>query len=106
MQDSPLDDASNQSPMLSQDGDSEKLSPSNPEERISSEPYTAETKSEKEIDLNALFPEEDKDLNGLFPEEEMRTLLKKINKNRKDIAIMHERFQDELEIGEKENEEF
>ena len=54
----------------------------------------------KEIDLNALFPENEKDLNDLFPEEELRVLLKKINKNREDMAMMHQRFQDELQLTE------
>ena len=48
-----------------------------------------------EVDLNELFPEEDKDLNGLFPDEETKLLLKKMQKNKKDLHIMTDRFLDE-----------
>ena len=48
-----------------------------------------------EVDLNELFPEEDKDLNELFPDEETKLLLKKMQKNRKDLHIMTDRFLDE-----------
>jgi hypothetical protein len=48
-----------------------------------------------EIDLNEIFPEEDKDLNDLFPEEETKMLLKKMQKNRKDLHSMTDRFLDE-----------
>ena len=47
---------------------------------------------EKEIDLNLLFPEEGNDLNQLFPEAEMKDLLKKISKNKKDLHLMVDRF--------------
>ena len=62
--------------------------------------FEQEDQAVKEIDLNVLFPAEDKDLNHLFPEEEMRVLLKKVEKNRKDITQMHKRFQNELELTE------
>ena len=45
-----------------------------------------------EVDLNEVFPEEDKDLNGLFPDEETKLLLKKMQKNKKDLHIMTDRF--------------
>jgi len=48
-----------------------------------------------EVDLNDLFPEEDKDLNELFPDEETKLLLKKMQKNKKDLHIMTDRFLDE-----------
>ena len=48
-----------------------------------------------EVDLNELFPEEDKDLNELFPDEETKVLLKKMQKNKKDLHIMTDRFLDE-----------
>ena len=54
-------------------------------------------KIEKEVDLNAIFSEEEKDLNALFPDSEMKELLKKICRNKKDIRQMTVRFEDELE---------
>tara|TARA_B100000686_G_C16782888_1_gene973171 strand:- start:170 stop:466 length:297 start_codon:yes stop_codon:yes gene_type:complete len=69
-----------------------------------SEILELESQAAKEIDLNVLFPGEDKDLNDLFPEEEMRILLKKVEKNRKDIAQMHKRFQNELELTEEKTD--
>ena len=48
-----------------------------------------------EVDLNELFPEEDKDLNELFPDEETKVLLKKMQKNKKDLHIMTDRFLEE-----------
>ena len=48
-----------------------------------------------EIDLNELFPQSDKDLNDLFPDEETKTLLKKMQKNKKDLHIMTDRFLEE-----------
>jgi hypothetical protein len=49
---------------------------------------------EEEIDLNHLFPGEETDLNDLFPEKEMRTLLKKVQRNKKDLGKMKDRFSD------------
>ena len=48
-----------------------------------------------EIDLNQLFPQSDKDLNDLFPDEEMKLLLKKMQRNKKDLHIMTDRFLEE-----------
>jgi hypothetical protein len=48
----------------------------------------------EEIDLNHLFPAEDTDLNELFPEKEMRSLLKKVQRNQKDLGKMKDRFSD------------
>jgi hypothetical protein len=47
---------------------------------------------EDEIDLNQVFPEEKTDLNELFPEMEMKCLLKKVQKNKKDLNTMRDRF--------------
>ena len=43
---------------------------------------------EQEIDLNAVFPDEESDLNDLFPDEEIRMLLKKVQRNKKDLHTM------------------
>ena len=48
-----------------------------------------------EIDLNELFPQSEKDLNDLFPDEETKMLLKKMQKNKKDLYIMTDRFLEE-----------
>jgi hypothetical protein len=48
-----------------------------------------------EIDLNGVFPDEDKDLNDLFQDEEIKVLLKKMQKNKKDLHTMNDRFLDE-----------
>ena len=48
-----------------------------------------------EIDLNELFPQSEKDLNDLFPDEETKLLLKKMQKNKKDLHIMTDRFLEE-----------
>ncbi len=50
------------------------------------------TEAEEEIDLNHLFPEEETDLNDLFPEKEMRSLLKKVQRNKNDLGKMKDRF--------------
>jgi len=72
-----------------------------PEESLNAEILTPEgseadssTETEEEIDLNHLFPEEETDLNELFPEKEMRTLLKKVQRNQKDLGKMKDRFSD------------
>ena len=51
---------------------------------------------EQEIDLNAVFPDEDNDLNDLFPDEETRQLLKKVQRNKKDLHTMTDRFNEEI----------
>jgi hypothetical protein len=50
--------------------------------------------AEEEIDLNHLFPGEETDLNELFPDQEMRALLKKVQRNKKDLGKMKDRFSD------------
>lgn len=49
-------------------------------------------KEVEDIDLNMLYPEEDGDLNALFPEQEIKTLLKKIQKSKKDLSRIKDRF--------------
>lgn len=72
-----------------------------PEESLKAEIPTPEdlvadssTEAEEEIDLNHLFPGEKTDLNKLFPEKEMRALLKKVQRNQKDLGKMKNRFSD------------
>ena len=72
-----------------------------PEESLKAEilmPENLETdfsaEVEEEIDLNHLFPGEDTDLNELFPEKELRTLLKKVQRNKNDLGKMKDRFSD------------
>jgi hypothetical protein len=50
---------------------------------------------ESEVDLNEIFPGEENNLNDLFPEEETKLLLKKIQRNKKDLHTMTERFADD-----------
>ena len=47
---------------------------------------------EQTIDLNELFPDADTDLNNLFPDYEVKRLLKKIMKNKKDMGLIKERL--------------
>ena len=64
------------------------------EEEVIFKPQT-ELPFPTEIDLNELFPKWDKDLNDLFPDEETKLLLKKMQKNKKDLHIMTDRFLEE-----------
>jgi hypothetical protein len=48
--------------------------------------------AEKEIDLNSIFPDAENDLNALFPDMEIKQLLKKINKDKKDLHSLKDRF--------------
>ncbi len=50
---------------------------------------------ESEVDLNEVFPDEESDLNDLFPDEETKLLLKKIQRNKKDLHTMTDRFADD-----------
>jgi hypothetical protein len=59
---------------------------------------------EPELDLNEVFPDEENDLNDLFPDEETKLLLKKIQRNKKDLHTMTDRFLDDNCSGI-ENEE-
>lgn len=59
---------------------------------------------ESEVDLNEVFPDEENDLNDLFPDEETKLLLKKIQRNKKDLHTMTDRFVDD-NWGGIENEE-
>ncbi|MFQ5672887.1 MAG: hypothetical protein ACE5G9_07325 [Nitrospinales bacterium] len=47
---------------------------------------------EREIDLNAVFPDETNDLNALFPDADMKRFLKKIDHNKKEIQKMTQNF--------------
>ena len=55
---------------------------------------------EKEIDLNTIFPDAETDLNALFPDAEIKHLLKKVNKNKKDLHALKDRFLQENETGD------
>jgi len=57
---------------------------------------------EREIDLNAVFPDEKGDLNALFPDADMKRLLKKISHNKKDIQTMTRNFAEENTTDEAE----
>lgn len=61
---------------------------------------------EKEIDLNSIFPDAEHDLNALFPDMEIKTLLKKINKDKKDLHSLKDRFlmENETEDDAKDQE--
>ena len=48
----------------------------------------------EEIDLNRIFPEVETDLNALFPDQETKRLLKKVQKNKKDLTALRERFEE------------
>ncbi|OGW28815.1 MAG: hypothetical protein A3K09_06840 [Nitrospinae bacterium RIFCSPLOWO2_12_FULL_47_7] len=61
-----------------------------PQEQLTTEVPTPD--GENEIDLNVLFPGEENDLNQLFPEAEMKHLLKKVSKNKKELHLMVDRF--------------
>jgi hypothetical protein len=78
--------------------------PSNKENNVVEEGESVEEKIFKpqndlpfpsEIDLNEVFPDADKDLNDLFQDEETKILLKKMQKNKKDLHTMTDRFLDE-----------
>jgi hypothetical protein len=55
------------------------------------------------VDLNQVFPEEENDLNDLFPDEETKVLLKKIQRNKKDLHTMTDRFNEETWSGADNN---
>ncbi len=52
------------------------------------------------VDLNKVFPEEETDLNDLFLDEETKMLLKKIQRNKKDLHTMTDRFNEESWAGD------
>ena len=56
------------------------------------------------IDLNELFPDADTDLNNLFPDYEVKRLLKKIMKNKKDIGLIKERLATENKTPDESKE--
>lgn len=55
---------------------------------------------EQTIDLNELFPDAKTDLNSLFPEDEVKHLLKKIIKNKKDMGLIKKRLAIENETSD------
>ena len=80
-----------QEPVPPQPASEESLNAEIPDpEGAATDPAAEE--AEEAIDLNPLFPEEEADLNELFPEQELRTLLKKVQKNKKDLGKMKDRF--------------
>ena len=75
-----------------------------------SKPTQAETSIEKNldeptIDLNELFPDAGTDLNNLFPDDEVKSLLKNIIKNKKDMGLIKERLATENETAEDRGQE-
>ena len=74
----------------------EKQFKSTDSDKLSEALASSEMPVEKEIDLNLLFPEEEANLNVLFPDSEIRSLLKKVRKNRADIKKMTGGFQENL----------
>lgn len=66
----------------------------NEEEQMPIPPQSA-LPFQETVDLNEVFPEEESNLNDLFPDEETKTLLKKIQRNKKDLHTMTDRFTEE-----------
>jgi hypothetical protein len=60
---------------------------------------------EQAIDLNELFPDTETDLNILFPEDEVKHLLKKIIKNKKDMGLIKKRLTTENKTFDDNKEE-
>jgi hypothetical protein len=91
----------NSAPSLTTKNTTEKdtLAPSQGKEHAEEHP------DEKDIDLNALFPDSKTDLNSLFPDAEVKHLLKKIIKNKKDMGSIKERLATENKIPEKNKKE-
>ena len=63
------------------------------------------TPDEQGIDLNELFPDAETDLNSLFPDVEVKDLLKKIIKNKKDMGSIKERLATENKTSEENKKE-
>jgi hypothetical protein len=61
--------------------------------------------AEQTIDLNELFPDAEADLNNLFPDDEVKSLLKNIIKNKKDMGLIKERLATENETAEDRGQE-
>ncbi|GJL79088.1 MAG: hypothetical protein NPINA01_20770 [Nitrospinaceae bacterium] len=79
--------------------------PESPIENIAEESPQAAEPVEKEIDLNSIFPDAETDLNALFPDEEIKHLLKKVSKNKKDLHALKDRFLEENETEDDAKEE-
>lgn len=78
--------------------------PSPPAPEISGETPSDTAPPEKEIDLNSIFPDAETDLNRLFPDADIKQLLKSVNKNKKDLHALKDRFVQENETGEDEED--
>ncbi|MCF8723711.1 hypothetical protein LQ236_001731 [Nitrospina gracilis] len=84
----------------------EQTSPSQQAEFLTEEAPAAPQKTDEEINLNELFPDADQDLNDLFPEPELKTLLKKVHKQKHDIEVIKDRFmEDHDDSSEDESED-
>jgi len=75
-----------------------------------SKPIQTETSIKKhlddqEIDLNELFPDAETDLNNLFPDNKVKSLLKNIIKNKKDMGLIKERLATENETPKDRGDE-
>ena len=88
---------------MNEDNQGLSESPENPVEVGT--PPTQAPEPEKEIDLNALFPNAESDLNTLFPDDEIKRLLKNVSKVKKDLHRMTERFKEENDLKEEASEE-
>ncbi len=63
-----------------------------PTQEMTGENLPSNEPPEKEIDLNSIFPDAEHDLNALFPDMDIKLLLKKINKDKKDLHSLKDRF--------------
>jgi hypothetical protein len=75
------------------------IAPSQGEEHVGEHPDA------QGIDLNELFPDAETDLNSLFPDVEVKHLLKKIIKNKKDMGSIKERLANENKTSEENKQE-
>jgi len=71
-----------------------------PAQETAGEAHPDNEPPEKEIDLNSIFPDAETDLNALFPDRDIKLLLKKINKDKKDLHSLKDRFLLENETGD------
>ena len=72
---------------------------------IQTETSIEKHRNEESIDLNELFPDAETDLNNLFPDYEVKSLLKSIIKNKKDMGLIKVRLATENEAPEDRDEE-
>jgi hypothetical protein len=76
-----------------------------PAQKVAGELSPDNEPPEKEIDLNLIFPDAETDLNALFPDTEIKLLLKKINKDKKDLHSLKDRFILENETEDPEEDQ-